>query len=125
MRNILLAAPILLVTFSCSTTKNEKQHIGSFEPIDSSFNTIIKPDARIEILSDGHEWTEGPVWIESEKMLLFSDIPKNTIYKWTENNGAEVYLSPSGYTGSSPSTSKEPGSNGLTLDKNGNLILCQ
>jgi gluconolactonase len=58
-------------------------------------------------------------------MLLFSDVPKNTIYKWTEEKGVEVYLTPSGYTGSVPSESKEPGSNGLTLDNNGKLVLCQ
>jgi gluconolactonase len=49
----------------------------------------------------------------------------NTVYKWTEANGAEVYLKPSGYTGSTPSKCKEPGSNGLTLDAAGNLVLCQ
>src|SRR5690606_28100558 len=51
--------------------------------------------------------------------------PDNTIYKWTEEGGAEVYLKPSGYTGTAPSKSKEPGSNGLLLDKDGRLILCQ
>jgi len=58
-------------------------------------------------------------------MLLFSDVPMNTIYKWTEAKGKEVYLKPSGYTGAEPSVCKEPGSNGLTFDKNGNLVLCQ
>jgi gluconolactonase len=49
----------------------------------------------------------------------------NTIYKWTEAKGKEVYLKPSGYTGTEPSLCKEPGSNGLTFDKNGDLVLCQ
>ena len=57
-------------------------------------------------------------------MLLFSDVPMNTIYKWTEEKGAEVYLKPSGYTGHTQKC-KEPGSNGLTLDNEGNLVLCQ
>jgi len=57
-------------------------------------------------------------------MLLFSDVPKNTIYKWTEAKGKEVYLTPSGFTGTE-SKSKEPGSNGLILDNSGNLVLCQ
>src|SRR5688500_4966861 len=110
MHKILLAGSIFLLMLSCSTTKNEKQTIGSIEVIDPSLNEIIKREAQIEILAEGYEWTEGPVWIESEKMLLFSDIPKNTIYKWTENTGAEVYLTPSGYTGNTPSASNEPGS---------------
>jgi gluconolactonase len=79
----------------------------------------------VEILAEGYKWSEGPVWVASQKMLLFSDVPMNTIYKWTPEKGAEVYLTPSGYTGSEPSKSREPGSNGLALDNDGNLILCQ
>ena len=103
----------------------ERKTIGSIERIDASLNSIITEDAKIEILGEGYEWSEGPVWVNSENMLLFSDVPKNTIYKWTEKNNVEVYLTPSGYTGSEPSKSKEPGSNGLTLDNDGKLVLCQ
>src|SRR5580765_102813 len=73
--------------------------IGSIERIDPSLDAIISKDAKIEIIAEGFEWSEGPLWIESRKMLLFSDIPANTIYKWTEEKGKEVYLKPSGYTG--------------------------
>ena len=34
----------------------------------------------IEIIGEGYEWTEGPVWIADENMLLFSDVPQNIIY---------------------------------------------
>jgi gluconolactonase len=102
----------------------EVKSIGSLEKLDSSLDEIVDEDARIDILGEGFEWSEGPVWVDSEKMLLFSDVPRNTIYKWTDN-GVEVYLRPSGYTGTEPSKSKEPGSNGLTLDNAGHLILCQ
>lgn len=81
-------------------------------------------DAQVEILGEGFEWSEGPVWIASQNMLLFSDVPKNTIHKWTKEKGVEVYLTPSGFTGDS-TQSKEPGSNGLLLDDEGNLVLCQ
>ena len=101
------------------------KNVGSIERLDPALDSIISPDARIEIIADGFEWSEGPLWIEKNNMLLFSDVPMNTIYKWTEARGKEVYLKPSGYTGSEPSPCKEPGSNGLTLDKNGNLVLCQ
>lgn len=99
--------------------------MGSIERADTALDSILSPDAVAEIIAEGFEWSEGPLWIEKEKMLLFSDVPTNTIYKWTEENGKEVYLKPSGYTGSVPSTCKEPGSNGLLLDVNGNLVLCQ
>jgi gluconolactonase len=46
------------------------------------------------------------------------------IYKWKEQRGISVFMKPSGYTGIG-TYSGEPGSNGLTLDKQGNLILCE
>jgi gluconolactonase len=57
-------------------------------------------------------------------MLLFSDVPTNIMYKWTEENGLEKYLEPSGYTGDIQ-RGGEMGSNGLTLNNEGNLVLCQ
>ena len=99
--------------------------IGSIERLDSAIDKIISANAKPEIIAEGFEWSEGPLWVEGQQMLLFSDVPMNTIYKWTEEKGKEVYLKPSGYTGAEPSVCKEPGSNGLTFDKNGNLVLCQ
>ncbi len=78
---------------------------------------IIAKDVKIEILSEGHEWTEGPVWLPSEDKLLFSDIPVNSIFEWTEKGGVKLYLKPSGYTGTKP-LNGEPGSNGLLLNQN-------
>ncbi|WP_139378695.1 SMP-30/gluconolactonase/LRE family protein [Parapedobacter luteus] len=98
---------------------------GHIERVDPALDTIIDTDAKAEIIAEGFDWSEGPLWVESEQMLLFSDVPTNTVYKWTEENGTEVYLRPSGYTGSKPSQRKEPGSNGLLLDNEGNLVLCQ
>jgi gluconolactonase len=98
---------------------------GTIVKIDASLDNIINANAKIEILAEGFEWSEGPLWLEKQQMLIFSDVPMNTIYKWTEENGKEVYLKPSGYTGTEPSVCKEPGSNGLILDNKGNLVLCQ
>jgi gluconolactonase len=108
---------------SCTSTK-ELKSIGSIEKLDESLSEIINIDAKIEVLGEGYTWSEGPVWVASENMLLFSDVPENKVYKWTEEKGVELYLTPSGFTGTNyPST--EPGSNGLTLDKEGKLVLCQ
>jgi gluconolactonase len=57
-------------------------------------------------------------------MLLFSDIPQNTVHKWTPEKGLETYLKPSGYTGATP-RGGELGSNALILSREGKLILCQ
>ena len=101
--------------------------LGVIERKDPAFDAIIPKDAIIEILAGGFDWSEGPVWVADKEggHLLFSDIPKNMIWKWSEKGGLKEFLKPSGYTGKDAFTGKEPGSNGLALDKDGKLILCQ
>jgi len=97
---------------------------GSIERLDPRIDALISNDATIEVLAEGHTWSEGPLWIEDGKYLLYSDIPPNRIYKWSEEGGKELYLEPSGYTGETP-RGGEPGSNGLLLDQQGRLVMCQ
>lgn len=129
MKKTVLAILVLMWIGGCKPadkkTTEEKETIGSIERIDPAIDDLIDNNASIEILSEGYEWTEGPVWVASHKMLLFSDIPNNVVHKWTEEKGAAVYLKPAGYTGKTPSNSGEEGSNGLALDNNGKLVLCQ
>jgi gluconolactonase len=98
--------------------------IGKLERMDPALDAIISPNAKAEILVDGLDWSEGPLWVEKINALIFSDVPQNIVYKWTPEKGKEVYLTPSGYT-DSVKRGGEMGSNGLTLDKNGQLVLCQ
>ena len=98
--------------------------IGTIERIDPGLDIIIDSGTKAEIIAEGFDWSEGPVWIESQHALLFSDVPQNIVYKWTEEKGKEVYLTPSGYT-DSVKRGGEMGSNGLLLDPSGNLVLCQ
>jgi gluconolactonase len=84
---------------------------------------LIPADAEIEVLGEGFEWTEGPLWLPSLNKLIFSDIPQNTVFEWTEEGGIKVYLKPSGYTGILERAG-EPGSNGLLLSPRGKLVLC-
>lgn len=111
-------------TNAVENTPKERKKIGSIEMLDPSLSTVLDTATPIEIVAEGFDWSEGPLWIESQKMLLFSDIPPNKIYKWTEEQGAELYLTPSGYTGAVP-RGGEPGSNGLILNADGRLVLCQ
>jgi gluconolactonase len=124
MKKTIIACFLLITANACQVAK-EPQTVGSIEAIDPAFNDLLDTNTQIEVLSDGYEWTEGPVWVDSQNMLLFSDVPKNTVYKWTEEKGVEVYLKPSGYTGKQASNSGEEGSNGLVLDNSGKLVLCQ
>ena len=120
-----------IILLACSSNEENKEQemkyktIGSVMKFDAALDNILDTNAKAEIIAEGFEWSEGPLWIEAQQALIFSDVPMNTIYKWTEAKGKEIYLKPSGYTGSEPSLSKEPGSNGLTFDKNGSLVLCQ
>ena len=116
--------PILVILIVCCSAPKKKKLIGEVERLDPALDQLISSGTQAEIIGEGFEWTEGPIWIESEKMLLFSDVPKNTIYKWTEEKGVESFLTPSGYTGVIP-RGGEPGSNGLTLNNEGQLVICQ
>ena len=98
--------------------------MGTIERNDPAFDQLIAPGVGIEKLAEGFKWSEGPVWLRKEKALLFSDVPNNVVFKWQEGVGTKEFLFPSGYTGTT-ARSGEPGSNGLTLDKQGRLILCQ
>jgi gluconolactonase len=98
--------------------------MGKLERLDPQFDALIPPTATIERLAEGYDWSEGPVWMRAGGYLLFSDVPKNTVYSWKEGDGAREFLKPSGYTGQR-ARGGEPGSNGLTVDSQGHLVLCQ
>jgi gluconolactonase len=95
------------------------------ESLDPRFDALIAPDTRIEKIADDLKWSEGPLWDAKTQSLLFSDIPRNLVKQWHAEKGVTVFLERSGYTGAVPFTGKEPGSNGLTFDLAGQLVLCQ
>lgn len=106
-------------------TAEEIRTIGRIESHDARFEKLVPPDAVIEIVADSFRWSEGPVWIpESGGYVLFSDVPANTIYRWSESDGLSTWLTPSGYTGTAPREASN-GSNGLALDADGRLVLAQ
>jgi len=97
----------------------------SIERLDPALDAIIAPGTEVETLCQGFDWAEGPVWDAREKRLLFSDVPRNTIYQWREGDAeASVFLKPSGYTGVAD-YGREPGSNGITFDEQGRLVFCE
>lgn len=114
--------------------------IGKIETLDPAFNRLVAADTPIEILASGFTWTEGPVWVPptaavdgvkgTDGFVLFSDIPRNTIFRWTPGpanrtgQGIDVFMNPSGYTGVAY-YGLEPGCNGLMLDRDGQLCMCE
>lgn len=99
--------------------------LGTIEVKDDGLCRLIPEESRLEILASGFEWTEGPAWWPDQQAVLFSDIPRNSVYAWTKDGELKLFLRPSGYTGSSRFEGEEPGSNGLIFDSEGRLILCQ
>lgn len=115
----------LFVILTCSAMAQKSYPtMGKIIYEDPSFEKLLPKSARIEVLASGFEWSEGPVWVRDGGYLLFSDVPKNKIYKWDEKEGLSVFLEPSGYTGRGV-YSDEPGSNGLIIDNKGRLVSCE
>lgn len=98
--------------------------VGHVERLDAALDRLVPADAVLEVVADGLDWSEGPVWVAGGGYLLVSDVPRNVIYRWREGEGLAVWLEPSGYTGARE-RGGEPGSNGLLLDSAGRLVLCQ
>lgn len=96
----------------------------SIERLDTALDALLDPQAPVERLATGFDWSEGPVWLADRGEVVFSDVPRNRAYRWSERAGLSVFLEPSGYTGS-VADSAQQGSNGLTTDAQGRLVLCQ
>jgi gluconolactonase len=124
---LLALIPLAAMAQSPAPVTSEKAPyppLGSVERLDPRLDALIPRDARLERLASGFNWSEGPIWVRAAKHLLFSDVPENIVYRWREGEGVARHLTPSGYTGKEPRPG-ERGSNGLTLDAQGRLVLCQ
>jgi gluconolactonase len=130
MKNLsFIAALFYIIIFSSCNTQNKgatinDSTVGKIEIYEKNFADIIDSNATIEIIGRNYKWSEGPVWLASKKILLFSDVRENKIYQWNMKDTPTVYLTPSGYTDTA-FRNGENGSNGLALDKDGKLLLCQ
>ena len=98
----------------------------TFEIIRSepALDAIMPPDAKLEKVAGDFVFTEGPVWVPAG-YLLFSSPNTNTIYRWAPDGTVNVFRANSGYSGFDIGEYTQPGSNGLTLDREGRLTICQ
>ncbi|MGC3955235.1 MAG: SMP-30/gluconolactonase/LRE family protein [Propionicimonas sp.] len=78
----------------------------------ATLDELLEPDSQVELLATGYEFTEGPVWVP-DGSLLFSDIPRSEIHRWTEARGAELVAG-----------GNRKG-NGMTTDRSGQLLVCE
>ncbi len=115
----------IVVPWACSE-KTATSKVGTdfrIEILDKGVESILSKNVEITTIARGFNWSEGPLWLKDQQALLFSDVPENKIFRWSEKDGLTVWLEPSGYTGAD--SIDRDGSNGLLLDKTGSLILCQ
>jgi len=108
-----------------AASQQENSALGKIVRLDSRLDRLVPRDAALEQVAGGFTWVEGPAWHRTGGYLLFSDIPNNAVFKWQEGVGVSLFLKPSGYTGTVPFQGREPGSNGLTFDAAGRLVLCE
>jgi gluconolactonase len=103
----------------------ERQTIGEIERLDPALDALVPKDAKLEVIAEGFDWSEGPLWIPADGgFLIFADVLQNVIYRWDASGGKREYVRPSGYTRGGR-RGGEMGANGSTLDADGTLIICQ
>lgn len=94
------------------------------ERLDPAMDKLVGPNPKLFKLAEGFQFTEGPVWVGKGQHLLFSDPNANTIYKYKKGR-LSVFRRNSGYRGRDIKEYRQPGSNGLTLDPEGRLVIDQ
>ncbi len=95
--------------------------IGEITYVSDAAKDILPEGTMIEKLTeDTFRWSEGPVWVQADApYLLFTDVPGNTIYKWSEATGLETFLTPVSNGGEN----SPEGANGLIIAKNGGILM--
>lgn len=121
-RLMIILGLIVLLQVKVAWSETVAATITTFDP---RFDQLVPKNAKLEKIADGFTWVEGPVWHKQGGYLLFSDIPANAVYQWKPGKGVSLFLKNSGYSDTTPFAGKEPGSNGLTLDAQGRLVLCR
>jgi gluconolactonase len=102
----------------------KRSGLGEIVRLDPALDAVVPPTARVEKVAEGFEFIEGPVWVP-EGYLLFSDPNANKIWRWTPEGELSVFRAKSGYAGFDAGEYGQPGSNGLALDAEGRLTICE
>ena len=114
--------PTVVFTAIEGDAVDEKTTALKVDRLDAKIDAIVPANATIERVATGFTWVEGPVWIPAG-YLLFAEITSNSIRKLMPDGTVSIFMQPSGYKGSAPYGGKEPGSNGMTLDRSGRLTV--
>jgi len=131
MKKAALPFALAIVTVGCSTAPDpatapakETPGVGSIVRLDPAFDALVPPDAHIEKLAGGFQFTEGPVWRPQEQHLWFSDVMANVVRQWSANGGATIALQHAG-ADNDGAAGTLVGPNGEIADKDGAVLMCQ
>ncbi len=127
--NFIWVRSVSLDFYKASRFETAREWTGEVVRKDIALDAIVSPNARLEKLATGFSFTEGPVWVPrkdgTEGYLLFSVPNDNLIYRMTADGETSVFRAKSGYSRFNIGEYHQPGSNGLTLDKQGRLTIDQ
>ena len=84
----------------------------SVPPVHAQEDRLVEPDATVVRLAGNFGFTEGPV-ADADGNVYFTDIPTERILKWSPGEGITVFREFSG------------GANGLRVDRDGRLVVCE
>ena len=97
-------AALFIFSVATSAQAQEEKVVRKIEKLDDALDALIDVNAKIEVISTGHQWSEGPVWIKDGNYLLWSDVPRNKMSKWDPATGkTTVFMDPSCLLYTSPS----------------------
>ena len=119
-----LANLLVFIQNDSAQQTNKPLTVGGITYLDSSLLQLLPHGTSIEIIGSGYQHIEGPLWIKDSAMLLFSDTKARVVYRWQELKGTTKFLQNAGFTGRLP-YGEEAGSNGLALNQNDELIICE
>jgi gluconolactonase len=119
MRQLLVIAAVLAIgnvaaaaEQAVTPTRIAEARIDRWDP---AMDAIVPKDWKVEKLAEGFGWAEGPIWVRKGRYLLFTDVPGNKMWKWSEKGGLEKFLDPSGAANPDPAVWREAGANGIAI----------
>ncbi len=124
---LVLAAPALAQNYSTAalpapTGKVEAAKGASVRRVDKALDAVIAPNAKIEKVAGGFQFTEGTVWHKGE--LWFSDLRANKVYSLSPTGKLTLRLDHAGGVDSFDSRFYR-GSNAMVPAPDGTLLLAQ
>ncbi len=110
--------PLVLLGFVLGCDGDPPRSGDDATPADTAIDTPGFGDplagiGAVEVVAGGYQFTEGPQWRDAEGVLVFTDIPANTIYRYAGSGTPMALPGPSN------------NANGLALDPTGALIAAE